>query len=98
MVTLYDGRAVSSWSGEWLEETRARFTECLHVFRLPDREARRDYLAKYEARIVGAAAANFHADPAAVGAEARRRLEATIMERWHAQQAAAAATAVPNPP
>ncbi len=88
-VTLMDGREVSSYSREWLAETGARELAMHAIFRLPDREARRDYLARYEARIAAEHSHAGHADPAAVGAEARRRLEAVVMERWRRKQAEA---------
>ena len=91
IVTLMDGREVDSWSAEWRDETYLRELEMLAIFRLPDREARRAHLARYEQRIAAAATKAGHADPAAVGAEARRRLEERVMERWRSQQAAAAA-------
>lgn len=90
-VTLLDGREVCSWSQEWLEETRERAAECIKVYNMPDRDTRRAYLGQYEARMAAAALRAGHADPAAVGAEARRRLEAVIMERWRKLQGASAA-------
>lgn len=90
-VTLYDGREVSSWSQEWLAETRERHQLMIEVFRLHDREERRGRIAKYEARVIRLATEAGSATPVAVGAEARRRLEAVIMERWRKQQAESAA-------
>lgn len=93
VVTLIDGRQVSSWSREWLEETRERAFECIKVYNMPDRDTRRAYLGQYEARMAGAAFRAGHAQEAAaaIGKEARRRLEAVIMERWRKLQGASAA-------
>ncbi|WP_441280606.1 hypothetical protein [Tardiphaga sp. 862_B3_N1_1] len=90
-VTLIDGRVVCSWSREWLEETRERTAECIKVYGMADRDTRRAYLGQYEARMAAAAFKAGHADPAAVGAEARSRLEGVIMDRWRKLQGASAA-------
>lgn len=91
-VTLMCGAVVSSWSPEWLAETRDREAEVIAMFKMADREARRAYLPIYEDRQIALAFQAGHANPTAVGAEARRRLEAEVMARWHRQQAALSTT------
>lgn len=45
VVTLIDGRRVSSWSEAWRHETEAR-----HVARLPSRDERRAYIERVTAK------------------------------------------------
>jgi len=71
-VTLLTGAVVCTWCPAWREETRLRHEEAVWVLSMVDRETRQAHLAKREA---------------VFGAEYRRRLEAVIMEMWHARQA-----------
>lgn len=81
IVTLIDGTEVSSWSQEWLVECRDRHFEVLKIMRLNDRESRRAYIAEYE-RIMATTAPLGVRDRAAYAAEARRRLEAAVIDHW----------------
>ena len=89
-TALLDGRMVSTWSEAWLIETRDREVEARFILKMYDREARIACLGRYAltmehfCRINGLAC-----DPVEYGAEARRRLEATIMDRWHRSRALA---------
>ena len=87
VVTLIDGRSVSSWGREWLEETRDREMLAIALMKLPDRDTRRARLDAYQAQVVAAYTASGHLDPVAVGAEARKRAEATTLARWERQRA-----------
>lgn len=82
-VTLLDGSTVSSWSREWLEECRDRHWEVVAVLRLSDRESRREYIAAYERRVfVQLTAAGIVPNPTECAIEARRRLEAAVLDEW----------------
>ena len=48
VVTLLDGRSVSSCGPEWQAECLARHQQVVRIMRLDDREARRDFIARYE--------------------------------------------------
>jgi hypothetical protein len=67
VVRLRDGREVSSSSEEWRAECEARY-----VAKLPDREARRGYLSRVEAKR---------------GADARKALERAAREIFDAEVA-----------
>ena len=47
-VALLDGRMVSSWSQEWLEECRDREQEARKTLAMVDRETRIAHLAQFE--------------------------------------------------
>ena len=90
VVTLLDGRSVSSWGPEWQAECFARHQQVVRIMRLDDREARRDFLARYE-RTAADTAPPGTPDRAAYAAEARRRLEAAVLDHWQRARAAQAA-------
>lgn len=82
-VTLADGRLVSSWSACWRQECGERELAARTCLGLFDKEARHAYLAGYAAD--QAQVALLYAlpcEPAAYGAESRRRLEAVVLARW----------------
>lgn len=87
-VTLLCGATTSSWSRAWLEETRDRELEARAVLRMSDRDVRREHLTRYALTMAQFARINRRdVDPDAYGAEARRRLEACILERWERSRA-----------
>ena len=90
VVTLLDGRSVSSWGPEWQAECLARHHRVVRIMRLDDREARRDFIARYE-RTAADTAPPGTPDRAAYAAEARRRLEAAVLDHWQRARAAQAA-------
>ena len=90
VVTLLDGRSVSSWGPEWQAECLARHHQVVRIMRLDDREARRDFIARYE-RTAAESAPPGTPDRAAYAAEARRRLEAAVLDHWQRARAAQAA-------
>ena len=90
VVTLLDGRSVSSWGPEWQAECLARHQQVVRIMRLDDREARRDFIARYE-RTAADTAPPGTPDRAAYAAEARRRLEAAVLDQWERRRAARAA-------
>jgi hypothetical protein len=90
VVTLLDGRSVSSWGPEWQAECLARHHQVVRIMRLDDREARRDFIARYE-RTAADTAPPGTPDRAAYAAEARRRLEAAVLDHWQRARAAQAA-------
>ena len=90
VVTLLDGRSVSSWGPEWQAECLARHHQVVRIMRLDDREACRDFLARYE-RTAADTAPPGTPDRAAYAAEARRRLEAAVLDHWQRARAAQAA-------
>lgn len=89
MVTLLDGRSVSSWGPEWQAECLDRHLQVVRIMRLDDREARRDFIARYE-RTAAETAPPGTPDRAAYAAEARRRLEAAVLDHWERKRAARA--------
>lgn len=93
MVTLLDGRPVSSWGPEWMAETRDREFLAIALMKLPDRDTRRARLDAYQAQVVATYTASGHLDPVAVGVEARRRVEAVTLARWERQRALSFAAA-----
>lgn len=90
VVTLLDGRSVSSWGPEWQAECLARHHQVVRIMRLDDREARRDFIARYE-RTAADTAPPGTPDRVAYAAEARRRLEAAVLDHWQRARAAQAA-------
>ena len=90
VVTSLDGRSVSSWGPEWQAECLARHHQVVRIMRLDDREARRDFIARYE-RTAADTAPPGTPDRAAYAAEARRRLEAAVLDHWQRARAAQAA-------
>ena len=90
VVTLLDGRSVSSWGPEWQAECLARHHQVVRIMRLDDREARRDFIARYE-RTSADTAPPGTPDRVAYAAEARRRLEAAVLDHWQRARAAQAA-------
>ena len=90
VVTLLDGRSVSSWGPEWQAECLARHHQVVRIMRLDDREARRDSIARYE-RTAADTAPPGTPDRVAYAAEARRRLEAAVLDHWQRARAAQAA-------
>lgn len=66
-TTLIDGRTVSTYSIEWLEECRLRELEARKVLKFPTVEVRREHIRKYGVE---------H------GEEARRRLEEVVRDLW----------------
>lgn len=90
VVTLLDGRSVSSWGPEWQAECLARHHQVVRIMRLDDREARRDFIARYE-RTAADTAPPGTPDRAAYAVEARRRLEAAVLDHWQRARAAQAA-------
>ena len=87
VVTLLDGRSVSSWGPEWQAECLARHQQVVRIMRLDDREARRDFIARYE-RTAADTAPPGTPDRSAYAAEARRRLEAAVLDCWERKRAA----------
>lgn len=87
VVTLLDGRSVSSWGPEWQAECLARHQQVVRIMRLDDREARRDFIARYE-RTAADTAPPGTPDRVAYAAEARRRLEAAVLDYWDRKRAA----------
>lgn len=91
-VVLLDGRSVSSWSADWRAETLARHLKVGAILPLPDREARRAALDDYQRDMAAhALVCRAPVPPAEYAAEARRRLEAAILDAWRRAQPAAAA-------
>ena len=90
VVTLLDGRSVSSWGPEWQAECLARHHQVVRIMRLDDSEARRDFIARYE-RTAADTAPPGTPDRVAYAAEARRRLEAAVLDHWQRARAAQAA-------
>ena len=90
VVALLDGRSVSSWGPEWQAECLARHQQVVRIMRLDDREARRDFIARYE-RTAADTAPPGTPDRVAYAAEARRRLEAAVLDHWQQARAAQAA-------
>lgn len=91
-VTLLCGTVVSSWSAEWRAETLERHRMVDAILPLPDRLARRAALDRYEQdRANHALIHRLPVPPAEYAAEARRRLEAAIVDAWRRAQPAAAA-------
>lgn len=90
VVTLLDGRSVSSWGPEWQAECLARHHQVVRIMRLDDREARRDFIARYE-RTAADTAPPGTPDRVAYAAEARRRLEAAVLDHWQRARAAQSA-------
>lgn len=89
-VLLVDGRAVSSWSPEWLSECRARHIASRIVLGLPDKPSRHAWMASYQTEQTRVARlAGLNPDPDACGAEARRRLEVVVLDSWHRSRAVA---------
>lgn len=89
-VTLYCGRAVSSWSEDWRAECFERHSECLRLEAMIDREARRTRLDAYGVEVRRRAAAAGLPDPDAVAAEAVSRVRELVLSRWRARNAASA--------
>lgn len=89
VVTLLDGRSVSSWGPEWRAECLARHQQVVRIMRLDDREARRDFIANIERSAAESAPPGV--DPAIYAAEVRRRLEAAVLDQWQRARAAQAA-------
>lgn len=91
-VLLLDGRRVSSWSQDWLIETRDREIEARAILALREKSDRTARLALYEFNATRHAR---HAlpglDPVAYTAEARLRLEECVRACWRRSRAAAAA-------
>ena len=91
-VALLDGTIVSSWSPEWRAETLARHLKVGVILPLPDRDARRAALDLYEREMSHHAVIHrVPVQPAEYAAEARRRLEAAILDTWRRSQPACAA-------
>lgn len=66
-TTLIDGRPVSTYSIEWLEECRLRELEARKVLKFLTVEVRREHIRKYGME---------H------GEEARKRLEGVVRDLW----------------
>lgn len=66
-TTLIDGRTVSTYSIEWLEECRLRELEARAVLKMATLEIRREHIRKYGVE---------H------GEEARKRLEGVVRDLW----------------
>ena len=90
VVTLLDGRSVSSWGPEWQAECLARHQQVVRIMRLDDREDRRDFIASVERSAADSAPLGVP-DPAAYAAEVRRRLEAAVLDHWQRARATQAA-------
>lgn len=90
-TALLDGRMVSTWSKDWLVETRDREVEARAILRMYDRDSRIAHLGRYALEMEQFCRVNgLDCDPVEYGAEARRRLEAIIMERWRRSRAPSA--------
>ena len=70
VVTLLDGRSVSSWGPEWQAECLARHHQVVRIMRLDDREARRDFIANIERSAAESAPPGV--DPAVYAARGRQ--------------------------
>ena len=86
VVTLLDGRSVSSWGPA---ECLARHQQVVRIMRLDDREDRRYFIANIERSAAESAPPGV--DPAVYAAEVRRRLEAAVLDHWQRARAAQAA-------
>ena len=89
-LVLATGAPSCNFSSAWLLECRERHDRVLRCLRLDDREDRRDFIANIEA-FEAANAPLGVTDPAAYAAEARRRLEAAVLDYWQRARAARAA-------
>ena len=89
-LALATGAPSCNFDPAWLAECRERHLRVLRVLRLDDREARRDFIARYE-RTAADTAPPGTPDRAAYAAEARRRLEAAVLDCWQRARAAQAA-------
>lgn len=86
-VVLVTGAEVCNYATAWLEETAERERLVIHLMRLDDKQARRRFVANHEAALA-------EVQGPEVAAEARRRLEATVLDRWARQRAARTAQPV----
>ena len=88
-LALATGAPSCNFSVDWQAECRERHKRVLRCLRLDDRENRRDFIANIERS--AAESAPTGVDPAAYGAEVRRRLEAAVLDQWERDRAARAA-------
>lgn len=88
-LVLATGAPSCNFSAAWQAECRERHDRVLRCLRLDDREARRDFIARYE-RTAADTAPPGTPDRAAYAAEARRRLEAAVLDYWERKRAARA--------
>lgn len=89
-LALATGAPSCNFAAAWQAECRERHHRVLRIMRLDDREARREFIANVQ-RTDAEAPPPGVADPAAYAAEARRRLEAAVIDHWERQRAARAA-------
>lgn len=91
-VALICGRMVSNCSAVWMQECCDRELEARAMLRMDDKETRLLHLAVYADRQAhNARVYCLSQDPAAYGAEARRRLEETVLAIWRQRRARAQA-------
>lgn len=82
-ITLIDGRVVSTWSQEWLEECGARHKEAKNVLGMATREIRQRHAdTVYRERIEAQARVNGWPDPPACADRAVERLKAEVLALW----------------
>lgn len=73
LVTLHDGRQVSTWSDDWRHECEART-----ILAMPSKQARRDFLYGY----TGPDGKKFKGVLGVRGEAAVKRLEHTMLALW----------------
>jgi len=88
-LALATGAPSCNYAPAWQAECHERHLRVVRILRLDDRDSRRAFIANVAA--AAAAAPPVGADPAAYGAEVRRRLEAAVLEQWERDRAARAA-------
>ena len=88
-LALATGAPSCNFSVDWQAECHERHKRVLRCLRLDDREDRRDFIANIERSAAESAPPGV--DPAVYAAEARRRLEAAVLDHWQRARAAQAA-------
>lgn len=86
-VVLVTGAEVCNYAPAWLAETAERERLVIRLMRLDDKQARRRFVANQEAALA-------EVQGPEIAAEARRRLDAAVLDRWARQRAARTAQPV----